>query len=148
MHKTTIICAVDFSQASLLGLRMAVRYAEKTAAHLRVVHVLPGRMPGTSDPGRQPGDPTDAAVDEALRRYCGGADWASASVEQGDVAEEIVRVAEHMDADLIFLGTRAKTGWERVRDGDIPGEIASSAGCPVVVLELHEELVRSDGTWN
>jgi nucleotide-binding universal stress UspA family protein len=40
MEKTTIVCAVDFSRASLLGLRMAIRYAERARAHLRVVHVL------------------------------------------------------------------------------------------------------------
>jgi nucleotide-binding universal stress UspA family protein len=63
----------------------------------------------------------------------------SSSVETGDIAEEVVRVAERIDADLILIGVRATSSWERVRDGYIPGEIASTAGCPVIVLEVDEE---------
>lgn len=145
MHKTTIVCAVDFSRASLLGLRVAIGVALRTHAHLRVVQVL---RPGGCD--TRPYQPrtskrVEAEVSEAIGRLDGSTHWVSSSVETGDFADEVAQIADRFDADLIFIGTRAKTGWERVRDGYLPEEIASTAGCPVVVLEVDEERLPAAG---
>jgi nucleotide-binding universal stress UspA family protein len=135
VHTTRILCAFDFTRESRIALQMAITYTLELNATLRVVHVL---RPDTYS--AVPGDhePTNVGTSHKKkpRRVSARCEQITSSVAVGDTADEIARIAGEIDADLIMMGIRPTTGWERVRDGYIPDEVASVAPCPVVVLEI------------
>ena len=56
-----------------------------------------------------------------------------------DVGMEIVRVAEHNQADLIVIATHGITGWNKVVFGSVAEKVVRAAGCPVLVLRASQE---------
>lgn len=61
----------------------------------------------------------------------------SSSVEivTGDPAEEIVRLAQIHNADLIVLGSRGLTGMKRILLGSVSSQIVEDAPCSVLVVK-------------
>jgi nucleotide-binding universal stress UspA family protein len=58
----------------------------------------------------------------------------------GDPAEEIVRQAAKVDADVIVLATHGRTGIKRLLLGSVAEKVVRHAGCPVFVLrDKHHE---------
>lgn len=51
----------------------------------------------------------------------------------GRPVEEILRLAEEVGADLLFVGSHNKAGIERVLLGSVSERIVREAGCPVMV---------------
>jgi len=63
----------------------------------------------------------------------------------GDVAREIVRMAEDVEADLIIVGTHGRRGIRRLLLGSVAEHVTRWASCPVLVMrprhyEAHPEL--------
>ncbi len=63
----------------------------------------------------------------------------------GDVAREIVRMAEDVEADLIIVGTHGRRGLRRLLLGSVAEHVTRWARCPVLVMrprhyEAHPEL--------
>jgi nucleotide-binding universal stress UspA family protein len=56
------------------------------------------------------------------------------SVEQGDPV--ILMQASSRDCDLIVLGTRDRTGFDRLRSGSVAEGVTRRAACPVLVVPL------------
>lgn len=59
---------------------------------------------------------------------------AESLVPNGDPAQELVRAAEQFKADLIVMGTRGKTGFERLLLGSVARKVVQRAHCSVLVL--------------
>lgn len=57
----------------------------------------------------------------------------------GDPASEIVRVADAFDADLIVMGTRGKTGFERLLLGSVARKVLQRAHCSVLVIRARSD---------
>jgi len=51
----------------------------------------------------------------------------------GKPADEILRIAEELGADLILMGTHGHTGLSRVVLGSVAERVVREAGCPVLV---------------
>lgn len=54
----------------------------------------------------------------------------------GDPAEEIVRLANIHQADLIVIGSRGLTGIDRILQGSVSSEVVQLAPCSVLVVRL------------
>jgi len=54
---------------------------------------------------------------------------------EGDAGEEIVRVAEELNADLIVLGTHGHSGWKRFTIGGVAEFVGRHAPCAVLTIK-------------
>ena len=52
----------------------------------------------------------------------------------GDPAEEILRLANIYEADLIAIGCRGLTGLKRILEGSVSAEVVAEAPCSVLVV--------------
>jgi nucleotide-binding universal stress UspA family protein len=52
----------------------------------------------------------------------------------GNPADEILKTARYMQADLIVVGSRGTTGVKRMFMGSVSNKVSHSAGCPVAVI--------------
>ncbi len=55
-------------------------------------------------------------------------------VGEGDPAEEILRAAQDLKADLIVLGTHGRTGLARLLMGSVAEQVVRRAPCPVLTV--------------
>lgn len=53
----------------------------------------------------------------------------------GDPAEEIIRLANIYQADLIVIGSRGLTGMTRIVQGSVSGQVVEDAQCSVLVVK-------------
>ncbi|HEY9858425.1 MAG TPA: universal stress protein [Candidatus Obscuribacterales bacterium] len=56
-------------------------------------------------------------------------------IVSGDPAEEIVRLANIYEADLIMIGSRGLTGLNRIIQGSVSSQVVESAPCSVWVIK-------------
>jgi nucleotide-binding universal stress UspA family protein len=59
----------------------------------------------------------------------------SALVVRGQPADEIARVAERNQADLIVIATHGHTGWRRFLFGSVAEKVVRVAPCPVLTIQ-------------
>jgi len=55
--------------------------------------------------------------------------------EDGDAAEEILRVAEEVRCDLIVMGTHGRSGLGRLLMGSVAEQVMRKARCPVLTVK-------------
>lgn len=105
-----------------------------------------GDDPRATVPEEAPSERSRSAGDW-LARLCGrDADRHPISVDVmfGDPAEEIVRAAERMDADMIIMGSRGLGKLRSALLGSVAGGVLRHAPCPVLVVrEPVDEVVRA-----
>lgn len=53
----------------------------------------------------------------------------------GDPAEEIIRLANIYQADLIVIGSRGLTGVKRILQGSVSSQVVEDASCSVLVVK-------------
>ncbi|HEY9850544.1 MAG TPA: universal stress protein [Leptolyngbyaceae cyanobacterium] len=53
----------------------------------------------------------------------------------GDPAEEIIRLANIYQADLILIGSRGLTGLKRILQGSVSSQVVENAPCSVLVVK-------------
>ncbi|PSB11430.1 universal stress protein [filamentous cyanobacterium CCP2] len=54
----------------------------------------------------------------------------------GDPAEEIIRLANIHQADLVVMGSRGLTGMKRILQGSVSSQVVEDAPCTVMVVKL------------
>lgn len=54
----------------------------------------------------------------------------------GDPAQEIIRLANIHQAELIVMGSRGLTGMKRILQGSVSSEVVETAPCSVFVVKL------------
>jgi nucleotide-binding universal stress UspA family protein len=133
-----ILLAYDGSTAAAKAAELALDLAVRYSAQLLVVGVA--RPPEFGD------DVETEAVIENSRAYherllgplrqraaVAGVD-ASFAVKVGHPTEQIIAEAERAHADLIVIGHRGKTLFERIRLGSVSKQVVQYAECPVLVV--------------
>jgi universal stress protein A len=147
-----ILVATDFSDRSRAALRYAIGLTRELEAGIDVLHVIDpprktelivdaylGRPMPKIDPGlvadaeRKIKQFTDSVPHEGLE--------IGRLVEPGDPAATIVRMATELPADLIVIGTHARTGVSELVLGSVAHRVLTVAPCPVVTLR-GDEAVR------
>lgn len=133
-----ILLAYDGSEASAKASDLALDLARRYGARMTVLSVA--RPPEFGD------DVETEAVIENSRAYHqrvldGLRARAAASgveaafvVEVGHPTEQIIAAAERTGADLIVLGHRGKTLFQRLRLGSVSKQVVQYAECPVLVV--------------
>jgi nucleotide-binding universal stress UspA family protein len=144
-----ILYPTDYSEASRHAFEMACRIARDRGSRLVVMHVaepvrisslgmvtpppLPKGYRGAWESRLRLVQPRDPAVRVEHR------------LEEGDVADAILRVAREVHCDLIVMAGRERTWLGRLLDGSVTEEVERKAPCPVLRLNTHE-LRETDST--
>lgn len=80
-----------------------------------------------------------AEAEEVVRRAAvlaeeAGARHVEVLTRRGDVAAELVRLAEELPADLLVVGSRGMRSWTRFVLGSVPNHISHHAPCDVLIV--------------
>jgi nucleotide-binding universal stress UspA family protein len=148
MLGTTVLLATDGSEEAELATRAAVEVSEGTGSELHVVYVepLPDFMKnGDGTPGydRELYEMIEEEAREKLRKLT----WrvkvargtvAEAHLRMGGVAEEIVSLADELDAGLIVVGSRGLGRIRRTLAGSVSESVFRHARCPVMVVRAKD----------
>jgi nucleotide-binding universal stress UspA family protein len=123
---TRVLVPIDFSNASIAALRLAVAIGLRMGARLSLLHVNNDPLPGS-----------DEEVSNTMHRLAATEIPSSVSFDllfdQGVPAERINHHAEDGQHDLVVMGTHGKTGLERVILGSVAETVVRTCTAPVLV---------------
>ena len=137
-----IVCAVDFSAASIAALAFAMALAEEADAHLTLVHVIelphglrdtPWNIDVDATRARLEADSANrlqALVPDAVRSSC----TIETAVADGRAATEILRVSAERAGDLIVMGVHGRGALDVMFFGSNTHSVIRHAECPVLTV--------------
>ena len=142
---TTILLATDGSREAQLAAATAADLARSTGSELHVVHV--GEMPLVYHPERHAYraeyEEHEKEAQQLLEAEVARVKGAAATVAQSHlrmgradarVAEEIVELAQSIDAGLIVMGSRGQGRLRRALVGSVSESVLRHAHCPVTIV--------------
>jgi nucleotide-binding universal stress UspA family protein len=140
MNFKKILFATDFSTASQEALAYATALARDSGATLVIAHVeeMPVSYPGGEMVFIQPDYPNpvlrkmlEAVVpkDPKVR--------VEHELRLGSAADEIVRLAQETNADVIVIGTHGRSGLGRILMGSVAESVMRKATRPVLTIKAH-----------
>src|SRR5262245_2649665 len=139
----TILCPVDFSDASQRALACARAIAEEYRARLIVLHVAqPAQvLTGALPDGGFFADEVSVDVAALRRRLrqnlpvkAGSRAFVDAEVIIGSPADAITSYAAAARPDLIVMGTRGTSGLRHLVLGSVTEDVLRSVDCPVLAI--------------
>jgi nucleotide-binding universal stress UspA family protein len=146
---TRILLAIDGSEEAELAALRAVDLADATHSELHVVHVgvVPSFLvsyPGTLGYERRLYDQIEEESRQLLRELSWrvkvvGGTVAGTHLRMGQVALEIVALAEELGVGLIVMGSRGLGGVRRALMGSVSDSVVRHAHCPVLVVRAQNE---------
>lgn len=137
-----ILCAVDFSAASVAALEFALSLAEEADARLTLLHAVevphglrdsPWSFDVDAARARLEGDSArslEALVPEAVRNFC----TVETAIAEGRAAPEILRFADERSADLVVMGVQGRGALDRLFFGSNTHAVIRRAQCPVLTV--------------
>ncbi len=138
----TILFPTDFTEASVKVLPYATYLADKLGAKLMVLFVVEelSKYANFYVP-HSALDNLEAELMESARKkmesfvedYFEGFP-VETMIRRGDVPEEIIKVAEEKEIDLIVMGTHGRKGLEKVLLGSVAERVVKGAPCPVMTV--------------
>ena len=133
-----VLAPVDFSTGSTGALRFGLSFLEAVAGKLPSLEALFVMSPGESTLHFSPEQIARFAtaelhrfVDKAIPQVARTVDC---QVRSGYPAEQIVLEIEEKHPELAFLGTREKSGLERLMIGSVATSLLREAPCNVLVV--------------
>jgi nucleotide-binding universal stress UspA family protein len=138
---TRILVATDGSREAELALTTAADLAKSTDSELHVVHV--GEMPLVYHPERHAYraeyEEHEKEAQQLLEAQVDRIEGASATEAQvhlrmGRADEEIVELAQSIDAGLIVMGSRGQGMLRRALVGSVSESVVRHAHCPVTIV--------------
>ena len=136
-----ILVPLDFSRASLEALDYAVSVAKEFHAVIHLVHVHPADElssgPGAGHLLLQSAEAIERLNEELAgihRKHVPTFRPDCCHVRSGRPYQEIIGLAREIDADLIALSTRGRSGLKRLLLGSTAEQVVRSAPCPVLVV--------------
>jgi nucleotide-binding universal stress UspA family protein len=144
-----LLCAVDFSDASLAGIEWAMSLARESGASVTLAHVLewPWHEPPPPALSELPKEQADAL--RAFRRYSEESAKnrlesllpqnfatvrAATRLRNGKAWAEILSVASEEHSDLIVMGVRGRNALDMRLFGSTTNQVVRRASCPVLTL--------------
>lgn len=146
-----ILLATDGSEDAALAARAAVdlSVSDETEVDLHVVHVWTDARPkkthlADAAPGAR--SYTRKEAGEVLREQAwnvraAGGEVARAHLRRGSPAEEIVALAEELDADLVIVGGRRRGSVRLPLAGSVSEGVIRLARCPTLIVR------GGEGAW-
>jgi nucleotide-binding universal stress UspA family protein len=138
---TTILCAVDFSGHSRLGLQIALDLARRSTARVIVLHtidlLLAQAAAAAYDERRLKADAENElrALVESLVQGTGAPEIV---VEIGRPEQTILATARARQADLIVLGTHGLGGLRKIFFGSVTEKVLRDTEVPVLAVTARE----------
>ncbi|HXT31443.1 MAG TPA: universal stress protein [Vicinamibacterales bacterium] len=139
-----ILCPIDFSECSRRALDHAVAIARWYKASVTAVHVDAAIEIAGYGPAPMLGVPAiwtiadRSALAADLKRFVNADAASGVTVEtvlrEGAAAQEILRHATALSADLITMGTHGASGFERLLLGSVTEKVLRKAACPVLTV--------------
>src|SRR5918999_1700621 len=138
---TTILLATDGSEEAQLAATTAADLAKSTNSELHVVHV--GEVPLVYHPERhgyraeyeEHEKEAQQLLEAQVERIKGaGATVVQAHLRMGRADEEIVDLAQSIDAGLIVMGSRGRGRIRRALMGSVADSVVRHAHCPVTIV--------------
>ncbi|MBI5200700.1 MAG: universal stress protein [Elusimicrobia bacterium] len=125
---------MDMTESSLVAWRQALQVAEQSGAKIEVLYVQPWVRNAIGLGAPEPVLNVQAGEQalQELRARVGGK--AQVFEVTGDADEEIVAWAQKRRADLIVMGTHARTGLDRVLLGSVAEAVVRKSSVPVLVV--------------
>jgi universal stress protein A len=141
----TILCPVDFSDASRKAVQYAKEFAQSMGASLYLLNVV---------------EPRPMAVDISLNYVPLEADLEKASLEDleliqqdliragfkvecgveiGNPADVILDKIDEFNINLVIMGSHGKKGLSRLIMGSVAETIVRKANCPVLIVKAEEK---------
>ena len=123
----TIAVATDLSEPASAALRYAQTMARMYPSRLVVAHVL--------DPLRLAANQAAAAELKKIEEETSAFGIPVHSVlARGVVCDRICQAVKHYNADLLILGTRAKSETGRVALGTVARQLLARSRCPILII--------------
>lgn len=141
LRLTHIIVPIDFSDNATLALEQAVALAKDSGAKLTVVYIIPQVIfhPDWATDLEETldiSDVTEEALDTLEKMvipYRQQGVTVNTRVLSGGPYVEIVRLAEHLKAELIVLGAHGISGRKPSLMGSVAEKVVREAPCSVLV---------------
>ena len=147
-----IVCALDLSEHSRQVAEYATMLAKMSGASIVAVYAAPTLTQYTGF--HVPPNTIDSFVGEIVS----GAEKAmadfvaehfpdphvKAQVVVGNAAEEILRLAENEDADLIVMGTHGRKGIDRILFGSVAEKVVKNSSRPVLTIRPADDLPEEE----
>ena len=139
MRPPSVMCPVDFSEPSRSALRYAAAIADHFGARLTVLAVDDPVLPDATATAGVPSLAGD--TDRALQRFCSetltpvssGPKTMEFRVAVGTPAPEILREAHRLQADLIVISSRGRSGIRKIVFGSTTERVLRETSVPVLV---------------
>lgn len=144
-----ILAPVDFSETSGHALKYASDLAARMGAELVVLHVYDvptftfpeGSYIPTADEAARIASAAQKALDEAVGSLesAKGSTPPEAILRKGAPAEEVLKAADEIGADMIVMGTHGRGFFSRALMGSIAQDVIRRSTMPVLTLRGEEE---------
>jgi nucleotide-binding universal stress UspA family protein len=141
---TKILLATDGSQDAALAALAAIDLTHRARTELHVVHVWQDVRPATLPTAamneylrafeRWEQEAGELLEEQADRLRSAGVTVAGAHLKKGRPADEIVALAEELDAGLAVMGSRGLGTVKRLVVGSVSEGVVGLAPCPVLVV--------------
>lgn len=136
----TVVVALDGSEAQDRVIQSLEELQLQPTTKIILSHVVPpleldselvADRPQTGFEG-----PPYLQLEHQLQSYQAQLPGESAlEIVTGDPAEEIIRLANIYNADLIVIGSRGLTGVKRIIQGSVSSQVVENAHCSVLVVK-------------
>lgn len=153
--KPRVLCAVDFSDASLEALKYAMSLAEEADADLTLLHSIEV-PPELREPVPVPADfnvdqcraAAEAAclqrlrelVPAPVRTYC----HVETAVTEGAAHRQILRMAVERNSDLIVMGVHGRGAVDVLVFGSNTARVIRGSACPVLIVPASAPEMNAD----
>ncbi len=141
MEIKKILCAVDFSEYSDKVAEYAKTMAQALGAEVDILYVSPsmGHYSGfdlsaasIQNFEKQISSGAQGAMDKLIESF--NTVKATGHVQHGYPSEEILRFAEENDVDMVIMGTRGRTGLDRILFGSVAEKVVKYSKVPVLTV--------------
>ena len=134
-----ILLPVDGSEHSLEAARKLGQLLNVEGAQISLLHVVDDADQSTRQIEAQQ---IFSATNAALARQ--GLTSHRQLMVEGSPADEILRVADEMGADLIAMGSHGRTGVLRLLMSSVSRKVLDQASCPVLIVRIpNEEMIKA-----
>lgn len=132
---TIVLCPVDFDVNSLTALDWAREFTRESDRTLHVLHVVTPTGHSLVSPfsAQRASDYARIRFDEIARESLGNADYCL-HLKMGCPAEEIIKTAIEIDADLVVLATHSRPGVSWFFLGSVADKVVRASPCPVLTI--------------
>jgi universal stress protein A len=141
----TILCPVDFSDASRKAVRYAQEFASNLGASVYLLNVVEPRpmavdvslnyVPFEADLEKAAKDDLEVILEEFRRAGL----RAEGGVQIGNPADVILDNVNALNVNLIIMGSHGKKGLSRLIMGSVAETVVRKAHCPVLIVKNDEK---------